>query len=807
MNYRYFFYIAQLLTLVSLVVALDGNSTNETRSEAKDGPEDEPVFITNATTHRRVHHYKGIPWFRLQFDHVVTPLTLGLWMCLMTVSKTVVHRVKFLQNILPESAQLIVLGLMFGAIHFIIFPEKELYLHPDLFFLVLLPPIVLDAGYSLQVKEFYQNIGTILTYAVAGTIINTVGIGLTLCLFRSFFSSGPSFINILQFATLISAVDPVAVICVFEEMHVNRILHICVFGESLLNDAVSVVLYNTLNIMADVGVEDLETMDYVKSVVSFFTVSIGGILVGVFWALLTACMTRASQKVATCAVFGCLIFPYMSYVLAEAFGVSGILAIMACGIAMRPFIHGNVTHEAEITLQYTIKTLSSSSEALIFIFLGVSCISRNHDVGFIFILVTLMSCLAYRFLGVYSLTYLLNKKRMQKISIVDQFIMAYGGIRGAVCYGLVMSLDTDVVPCRNMFTTAVIVVILFTTFIQGGTIKHFVNFLRVKKCEERKKMVFDMIMDNTMNLAIGGIESIAGQHGDYWLRRKFNCVYDQIKPYLMAHVEDRGMKIVRHNEEIQVNEAVSYLRKHGSFAGMTTVQSKPCLLPQSQSMVAPPGGFAVDMSPTADGHLAVPPGQGSLPRNVSLATFVRGKLDTNAVNSNRRYSRHFVEADLRNRLPAHLLSGQDSVDKDESIPEKECYLTFPYSRSSQKDLIIANIRKVSRPNGRDIAPGSNGSPWTTPRETTEDAKRSARPQFFITSDTNELTAATEAAQRNPPTSYHIGRFEVENDRNVPTQRKNSGQRSRNGTIEDAAIPLMPIAEQDESKNDSTVGRQ
>jgi sodium/hydrogen exchanger-like protein 3 len=99
----------------------------------------------------------------------------------------------------------------------------------------------LDAGYSLQVKEFYHNIGTILTYAVVGTIFNTVAIGwsivissncfrlgLTLTLFRGLFANQPSIINLFQFATLISAVDPVAVICVFDELQVNRILHICV---------------------------------------------------------------------------------------------------------------------------------------------------------------------------------------------------------------------------------------------------------------------------------------------------------------------------------------------------------------------------------------------------------------------------------------------------------------------------------------------------------------------------------------------------------------------------------------------------
>ena len=117
---------------------------------------------------------------------------------------------------------------------------------PSLFFLYLLPPIILEAGYFMPARVFFDNIGTILLFAVIGTLFNAILIGISLWGFSN--SGGIGAIdmelNILHcfvFSTLLSATDPVAVLAVFEEIHVNEILHIVVFGESLLNDAVTVV--------------------------------------------------------------------------------------------------------------------------------------------------------------------------------------------------------------------------------------------------------------------------------------------------------------------------------------------------------------------------------------------------------------------------------------------------------------------------------------------------------------------------------------------------------------------------------------
>lgn len=148
-------------------------------------------------------------------------------------------------------------------------------LTPTTFFFYMLPPIILDAGYFMPNRLFFDNLGTILLMAVVGTIFNIATIGKFIYnIFRKFYlirniyyhsiqykqihaglslwacglfgiyGINPPILHTFVFASLISAVDPVAVLAVFEEIHVNEILYIVVFGESLLNDAVTVNFYN-----------------------------------------------------------------------------------------------------------------------------------------------------------------------------------------------------------------------------------------------------------------------------------------------------------------------------------------------------------------------------------------------------------------------------------------------------------------------------------------------------------------------------------------------------------------------------------
>jgi hypothetical protein len=128
----------------------------------------------------------------------------------------------------------------------------------EFFFLLLLPPIIFEAGYNMQRRKFFSNIGAVCMYAFVGTLVSTVLIAGVVYLVSQSTGTGGIFaataaeepFNGLEaaiFGALISATDPVTVLAVFGAMGADLNLFSMVFGESVLNDAVAIVLYRTLD--------------------------------------------------------------------------------------------------------------------------------------------------------------------------------------------------------------------------------------------------------------------------------------------------------------------------------------------------------------------------------------------------------------------------------------------------------------------------------------------------------------------------------------------------------------------------------
>ncbi|XP_069692630.1 Na(+)/H(+) exchanger beta-like isoform X1 [Periplaneta americana] len=543
--------------------------------------------VSNDSVH--VHEHHGIHVANWRWDEIGVFFTFTIFIVLSGLAKVAFHHAGTISEHIPESCLMIIVGVTVGGIIYAcgVSPSKEdappdgedrltfPTFTPRLFFLILLPPVVLESAYSLYNRAFSYNVCTIMLYAVVGTLFNTFTIGPLLFLIWWLGLMGPmltppSMTECLVFSALISAVDPVAVLAIFQEVGVNQDLYYLVFGESLFNDAVTVVLYTTMVTFCEMPV--IAGEQYGLAVVAFFTVSCGGIIVGALFGLLTALITKTTQECRVVEPLAVLGIAYLSYLAAELFHFSGIISIIACGLVQAHYALKNISQKSYTTVKYFTKMISSTSDAIIFLFLGMVLVSDSHVWHTGFVLWTLVLCLVCRFLGVFLLTWLANQLRVKKINLQEQFIMAYGGLRGAVAFSMVEMLEEDTVQPRSLFVTCTLVVILFTVFIQGSTIKPLVSLLHIARSKTGATTLNDEIGNNVICTMMAGIEEISGVRGDFYIRRKLEQLDNSFlkKIFLWEGPEN---DLTRLYQKLCLTEHFAHL-----YGPVTLVEDKKALL-------------------------------------------------------------------------------------------------------------------------------------------------------------------------------------------------------------------------------------
>lgn len=388
---------------------------------------------------------------------------------------------------IPESVVIIVLGAVIGRIFHISFPVH-------IFFVGILPPIIFDSGYRMT-PEFFKNIGSIAVFAFVGTFISTFVVGGGLALLSERTALLPDYItrkSAFSFGALISAVDPVATLAIFSALHADPLLYALVFGESILNDAVSIVLFQTFEEIEEVH---FSLPFFGDLILSFLYITSVSVLLGLAIAVVTALsykhLSLFESSIIETAVFYCT--AYLGYLIAEAHHLSGIMTILTIGIIYGRYVRPSLSPRTVVVTSNMNQTLSFVAESVIFLYLGASFWEIEHNWHTWLVIFSLLLCFVGRAFNVVPLAAFVNLFREHKLSGKFQFLQWLSGLRGAIAFGLAMNMEVPVgfEKAKAAFLTCTFVIVFFTVGVVGtatGPILKALKFCKGPDAEHRVEL-------------------------------------------------------------------------------------------------------------------------------------------------------------------------------------------------------------------------------------------------------------------------------------------------------------------------------
>ncbi|KAI5105156.1 sodium/hydrogen exchanger 6 precursor, partial [Silurus meridionalis] len=412
---------------------------------------------------------------------------------------------------------------------------RKVTFDPEVFFNILLPPIIFHAGYSLKRRHFFRNMGSILAYAFVGTVVSCFIIGslmygcVTLMKYTGQLAGDFFFTDCLFFGAIVSATDPVTVLAIFNDLQVDVDLYALLFGESVLNDAVAVVLSSSIVAYQPQGDNShtFEAMAMLKSFGVFLGVFSGSFALGVATGSLTLSHVTKFTKLRDFPLLETALFFLMSwstFLLAEACGFTGVVAVLFCGITQAHYTYNNLSPESQDRTKQLFELLNFLAENFIFSYMGLTLFTfQNHVFNPIFIVGAFLAIFLGRAANIYPLSFLLNLGRRNKIGSNLQHMMMFAGLRGAMTFALSIR-DTATYAQQMMFSTTLLVVFL-TVWVCGGGTTQMLSFQRIR-------VGVDSDQDNSIG-PLDGLERRSTKQESAWLFRIwYNFDHNYLKPIL-----------------------------------------------------------------------------------------------------------------------------------------------------------------------------------------------------------------------------------------------------------------------------------
>lgn len=334
----------------------------------------------------------------------------------------------------------------------------EVSLSKELIFTVFLPPLIFEAALYIRWSELRRDFSIIITFATIGVLLSA---GIT--------AAGMHFLinwqweSAILFGVLIAATDPVSVIATFKEAGVHGRLRLLVEAESLFNDSTAAVAFVIALAFATGGQVTLS-----GTLFTIVTMVFGGILCGALVAggvLLLAGRTDDHLIEITLTT----IAAYGSFLLAEHFHLSGVLASLTAGLLTGNIGSlGSISDKGREAVESFWEYVAFVVNSLIFILIGIREAHQDFTNLLIPILIAIVIVIAGRAVAIYPISVLFSRSTLQ-LKKSHQHILFWGGLRGALALALALGLPPEI-PKRDEIVTIAFGVVGFSVIFQGLTI-------------------------------------------------------------------------------------------------------------------------------------------------------------------------------------------------------------------------------------------------------------------------------------------------------------------------------------------------
>ncbi|UPZ14860.1 Na+/H+ antiporter [Flavobacterium humidisoli] len=362
-------------------------------------------------------------------------------------------------------------------------------LSPEIVFIIFLPPLLYHAAWHTSWSDFKQSIRPI-TFAAVGLVFFTTGL---VAVFAHWLIDDMSWPLAFLLGAIVSPPDAVSATAITKGLGLNPRLIAILEGESLVNDASGLVAYKYALTAITAG-------NFVlwQAGLNFVLMSVLGIAIGLAVGYIMYYIHKRFVCDDIIEVTLTLLTPFASYLLAEHFEGSGVLAVVTTGLFLAARSGTIFSHESRIMTNTIWDVLNNILNGLIFILIGLQLRQiiagiSNYSGNSLFIWGAVISIVVIlvRFLWVIPATMIprIISKRIREKESFDyrnMIIFGWSGMRGVVSMAAALALPlmlnkTEEFPLRNLIIYLVFCVILSTLVIQGLTLPWLIKKLKIER--------------------------------------------------------------------------------------------------------------------------------------------------------------------------------------------------------------------------------------------------------------------------------------------------------------------------------------